>query len=1378
MNLHTTHMKGLHSTNVSRTFALSLVAAAAQFAVALAPPSNTGGMRPRPTALGAKAAACSPASQSVQLAHNNVRAFIENGGNKWLERTGNSRSGYEVPITENNDGPRSIYAGGLWMGGRSQDGQLKLAAVMYRQGGTNDFWPGPLTTTGDASVDALVCQEYDRFWITERPQAIAHRTYASCLTSDDPAACIAENFPDGYSIPTGFREWPAMGNVEAGQSPYLAPFIDFDGDGEYDPEAGDYPDYGFQTTVEECKNKDPQDPVSLFGDYNIYWIFNDKGDAHTESLGFPIGLEVRAQAFAFGSNDEINNMTFYNYTVINQGSQTLLDTYFGHFVDPDLGNADDDFTGCDVQRGMGFAYNWDDVDETTTNGIGYGGQPPAIGVDFFEGPYQDADGLDNPGPEDSLACQDYAIQRGIPYAGLGIGYSDDIVDNERFGMRAFIYFNRQAPNSNIVDPTTAIQFYNYLRSIWRNNTPQSYGGTGFPVGTDFTRAFYMFPAASDPLGWGTSCVPQTPWSEVEQTPAQPDRRFVQSAGPFTLLPGAYNNVTVGVVWARASSGGAAESLRPLRVADDKAQNLFDNCFKILDGPDAPDLLTQELDQEIILYISNPAGSNNEGERYEEVDPVIPAQGPNGEVYDRKYRFQGYKVYQLKDATVSIADIADITKARLIYQGDVQDGIGQIVNFPFSEQIQQPVPTEMVNGADDGVVHSIRVTEDRFALGNTRLVNFKTYYFVAIAYGYNNYESYNIGLRTGQPFPYVAGRKSARGAIRSVSAIPHKPAPTNGGTVLSAAYGDEMPVVRLEGQGNGRLDLELERVSENAIMAGSPWRADELRYRTGRGPISVKVVDPLKVVAGDFEVWFQDTVADGSINNAYWELRDAVSGDTLVSSDRTIDLRYEQLLPEYGISVTLGQHAYRPDQNNSPGALTDLLGAGTLVFDDPSKAWLTGIPDEEGDQNPANWIRSGTQDFDEEGAASSYNDRAGRDNDQVFEAVLGGTWAPWGLVGEAPFQPGSPADIGTSQTPSNSRISEVPSIQVVFTPDKNKWTRSPVFEQESVPALAEGQAPRLSLRRSPSIDKNGVKFGTPGCVESEASLVSAINGTTFTTGMGWFPGYAIDLETGERLNIAYGENSFWGGSIGRDMLWNPSSEDYTASGEPVFGAGHWIYVFKNQRRIQNSAGQVPMYDEADFIMTRLASGSPSQRTAVFKGIGWVGSALSIEGRQFLGTEARIVLNVAKPYLPYVTYDGAPSPIVPARNQGLPLYAFSTKGFETQVEVASVAEEFLDEVNIVPNPYYGFSGYEPNRLENRVKFINLPQECTISIYNTSGTLVRKFRKDNDQTYLDWDLKNTSNIPIAGGVYICHVEVPGVGEKVLKWFGVLRPLDLQNF
>ena len=44
--------------------------------------------------------------------------------------------------------------------------------------------------------------------------------------------------------------------------------------------------------------------------------------------------------------------------------------------------------------------------------------------------------------------------------------------------------------------------------------------------------------------------------------------------------------------------------------------------------------------------------------------------------------------------------------------------------------------------------------------------------------------------------------------------------------------------------------------------------------------------------------------------------------------------------------------------------------------------------------------------------------------------------------------------------------------------------------------------------------------------------------------------------------------------------------------------------------------------------------------------------------------------------------------------------------------------------------------------------------------------------------WDLKNTVGNPISSGVYIIHVEVPGVGEKVLKWFGVMRTIDLDTY
>ncbi|HRH38983.1 MAG TPA: hypothetical protein PK760_11585, partial [Flavobacteriales bacterium] len=247
-------------------------------------------------------------------------------------------------------------------------------------------------------------------------------------------------------------------------------------------------------------------------------------------------------------------------------------------------------------------------------------------------------------------------------------------------------------------------------------------------------------------------------------------------------------------------------------------------------------------------------------------------------------------------------------------------------------------------------------------------------------------------------------------------------------------------------------------------------------------------------------------------------------------------------------------------------------------------------------------------------------------------------------------------------------------------------------------------------------------------------------------------------------------------IGRDMLWNPDDQLYTTQGDARFGGEHWIYIWKNDRRQSNNADRVGKYDHGQYIMTTLAV--PSGRLKVFRGLAWVGSAMTVPGQQFMSTDVRVRLCIEKPYKEYNTYAGDPDPINPIRNGGLPLYYFSTSDYATGTEIASVAEDFLDNINVTPNPYYAFSGYETSRLDNRVKFINLPRQCNVSIFTINGTLVRKFRKDNDLTFLDWDLKNTNGIPIAGGTYICHVEVPGVGEKVIKWFGVLRPLDLQNF
>ena len=195
--------------------------------------------------------------------------------------------------------------------------------------------------------------------------------------SDEFIAWYNDNaaYPD-YSVPLSILNWP--GNGINGDYQFLAPYYDANDDGEYDPADGDYPRYDIDGNL-DCNDDD-----LIYGDQTLYWVFNDKGNIHSETSADPIGIEVRAQAFAFATNDEINDMTFYNYKIINRATTQLKDAYFGQWVDPDLGNYLDDYVGCDVARGFGYCYNGDDEDE--------GGKwlvasiSPAIGVDFFKAP--------------------------------------------------------------------------------------------------------------------------------------------------------------------------------------------------------------------------------------------------------------------------------------------------------------------------------------------------------------------------------------------------------------------------------------------------------------------------------------------------------------------------------------------------------------------------------------------------------------------------------------------------------------------------------------------------------------------------------------------------------------------------------------------------------------------------------------------------------------------------------------------------------------------------------------------------------------------------------------------------------------------------------
>ncbi|MBC8182618.1 hypothetical protein H8E88_16080, partial [candidate division KSB1 bacterium] len=114
----------------------------------------------------------------------------------------------------------------------------------------------------------------------------------------------------------------------------------------------------------------------------------------------------------------------------------------------------------------------------------------------------------------------------------------------------------------------------------------------------------------------------------------------------------------------------------------------------------------------------------------------------------------------------------------------------------------------------------------------------------------------------------------------------------------------------------------------------------------------------------------------------------------------------------------------------------------------------------------------------------------------------------------------------------------------------------------------------------------------------------------------------------------------------------------------------------------------------------------------------------------------------------------------------------------------ANDDLDAITVVPNPYIVGATWEPpsifkiGRGEHRIFFTNLPSQCTIRIYTVRGYLVDTIVHNGMATNIGattegavtWDLVSKDGQDIAYGVYIYHVDAPGIGEKIGK-FAVIK-------
>ena len=123
----------------------------------------------------------------------------------------------------------------------------------------------------------------------------------------------------------------------------------------------------------------------------------------------------------------------------------------------------------------------------------------------------------------------------------------------------------------------------------------------------------------------------------------------------------------------------------------------------------------------------------------------------------------------------------------------------------------------------------------------------------------------------------------------------------------------------------------------------------------------------------------------------------------------------------------------------------------------------------------------------------------------------------------------------------------------------------------------------------------------------------------------------------------------------------------------------------------------------------------------------------------------------------------------------VFEYTTKGESIDLELA---RQSLDKIKVVPNPYLAASRFEPRnpfrrgRGPRRIHFIHLPQRCTIRIYTVSGELVDVIEHNSsiNNGTAEWDLLTRDNLDVAYGVYIYHVNAPGIGEKIGK-FAIIK-------
>lgn len=248
-------------------------------------------------------------TDTVRIQHADLQAFIGADGSwgKYKHAALSVRHNTSVmPLIQNM---------GFWLTAKDGNGNI-VACVRDVFSDTGNFQPGPLGLSGAPAAPAA---DWNEVFTADAATITNHRQ--SFRTS-------------GYQVPRSLMRWPANGLQ--GFDAVLAPYVDFDQNGRYNPEAGDYPYF----TGSNC----------------AYTLANDQKNPNP-GWGKGPGIEVQQLVRAFEYDGTHDAGFIMRFTIHNRSLVSYYGMRFSMVADFAIGSNSDDFLLTDVGNNALVAYN-------------------------------------------------------------------------------------------------------------------------------------------------------------------------------------------------------------------------------------------------------------------------------------------------------------------------------------------------------------------------------------------------------------------------------------------------------------------------------------------------------------------------------------------------------------------------------------------------------------------------------------------------------------------------------------------------------------------------------------------------------------------------------------------------------------------------------------------------------------------------------------------------------------------------------------------------------------------------------------------------------------------------------------------------------------